>query len=463
MNSKVKPVELIKWIITFLVPIAVSFIPVSEAFTQDLKVFFMITIFVILIIAFEFFDSIIPAIMLPTMYYLSGIVPLNVAFGSWTSSTVWMIMGALLLTAVLEQCGLLNRIAYFCIKACGGTFTGTLYGVLLMGTVISFLTFSNSYVILVTMGVGVCKALKLKPCSKEAALVCMSSMMGAHTVTGFLYNPTFVAFGAAGIEAAMPGKTIEWYDMMLYNGPMVFMCFGIIWLLSVIFKTKNIVLEGDKDYFENEYKALGPMSLGEKKASVILIILMVYLFTSPIHGYDAATGFMTIPYLLFLPGIAVGDVKNASKNINFKVIVFLASCLGIGMVGGALNLSQAVSTLITPMLEGKGTLITLLMMMTCGIFGNLFMTPYAMMSSLSGPFAQVAVDLGLNPIVTVMTLMISTDLVFFPYETTPYVVLYGFGMIAMADYIKLHVMKIIITFIVFAAALVPYWSLLGIL
>ena len=108
----------IGWTISILIPLIIAFIPVSENFTVSLKLFFMITLFMILIIAFELFPLLVSAILLPSLYMVSGIVPASAAFGSWSNTTVWMVLGGLIFSTVLDECGLLKRIAYFVIRNC---------------------------------------------------------------------------------------------------------------------------------------------------------------------------------------------------------------------------------------------------------------------------------------------------------------------------------------------------------
>lgn len=450
---------ILKWLVTLLVPAAICLIPLNEFFTANLRMFFVITVFVIMMVAFEFFEILIPALLLQTLYLLSGIVSVETAYGSWANTTVWMILGALILANVLEECGLLQRIAYWCINKCGGTFTGTMYGIFLTGVVISTITFGNGFIIMVTMAYGVCLAMNLKK-STASALVCFMGMLGGETTCCFLYNPGYLSLGVAGIQQFIPDFFVNWYIMLIYQWPLLILCLFIIWLFSKVYKTKNIAFDGGKEYFRKVYAELGPMTGKEKKALVILSILIVYLVTCPIHGYSDAYGFMLIPYLLFLPGIRVGSFETVRKT-NFSIIFFIASCFSIGMVGTALGVGDLISHLVSPILQGKSTLFSLLVMLSFGVFANLFMTPFAMMAGLSAPFAQVALDLGINPLASVMTLMTATDMVFFPHEVAPYLVVYGFGLISMKDFITMHGIKTIITYLFFAAVLYPYWILFG--
>lgn len=451
--------NLVKWGISLLVPALIWLIPLSEAYTAELRMFFMITAFIILLIAFDIFDLLVPSLLLPTLYYISGIVPLNVAYASWTNSTVWMILGALVLATVLEECGLLQRIAIWCIRKCGGSFTGALYGIFLAGCVISFITFCQAFIVMMTLTYGVCKAMKLER-SNHSALMCFVGMLGGITTCTFIYNPGYLALGEAGIQAIVPGFSVQWYDSYLYNGLCFFLFLGIIYALTKFFKTHEVQFEGGAKYFDAEYEKMGPMSVKEKKALAVVVLLMCYLLTAPLHKLSPALGFMTIPYLLFCPGFKVA-APGCTKKINFSIIVFIASCLGIGVVSSALNAEKLIAASIAPVLDHADPLFALVLMLLMGAFCNLFMTPYAMMGALSMPFAALGNDIGISPLTSVMTLMISTDVIFLPHEVAGCLLMYSFGLISMGNFARIYTFKAVCTVLFFMAVLYPLWKLCG--
>ncbi len=443
-------------------PLSFFLIPITDAYTYELRIFFAITLFCMLCVAFEFFDTIIPAILLPTMYLLSGIAPSEVAFGAWTSNTIWMMLGAMILANALEECGLLARIAYWCVLKCGASYTGVLYGVFIAGTIINFITFCQAFIVMMVLGYGIIVALKLKA-SRESALLCFAIMLGGQGApSSFLYNPGFLALAEEGVRQVIPGFTAVWYEMLFYNGIIFFFFLSLLWGFSRVFKAKDVILEGGKEYFEKAYAELGPLSSKEKISIAVVVILMSYLFTVPWHGYPAAFGFMTLPYILFLPVLKVGTAKALSKT-NFGIFFFMVSCLGIGTVGGELGFGNIISSSITPLLEGAPVLLSLLIMMTCGAAANFFMTPYAMMAGLSYPFAQVGVDLGLNPMAAIMTLVASCDLILFPFQVAPYLLLYGYGMITMREFVSFNIIKILLTVAFFSCVMYPIWNFFGLL
>lgn len=119
----------LQWLITLVVPLIIWLIPVNESFTGEIRLFLVITSFVILMMAFEFFNLLLPSMLLPALYVLSGLVPVNVGYGGYINTIPFLVIGALLLTEVLSEIGLLKRIAFWCILKCGGSFKGTIWGV----------------------------------------------------------------------------------------------------------------------------------------------------------------------------------------------------------------------------------------------------------------------------------------------------------------------------------------------
>lgn len=462
VNINLDKSNLIKWFICLLVPVCIWLTSVNDAinYTADLRMFFVITAFCILLIAFDFFDPLVPAVFLSTAYFLSGIAPMNVAFGSWVNDTVWMILGALLLAKILDECGLLRRIALWSIKRCGGTYNGALYGLFIAGFFVNMITFGNGFIIMLTLGYGVCKAMNLE-LSRESSFICVATVLGALTPLCFIYNSVYNSIAISAIRTLDPAFTIQWYEVPLYLGIIMLpLCFLIIWVFTKLYHTNKFGMEGQKDALAKELSLLPPMSIKEKKVVVIISVLVIYLLAAPLTKMAPAWGFMVIPYLFFLPGINVADAQTCKK-LNWSAMFFMASCLCIGTVSQYLGASKFISLTVTPLLEGHGTLFAFCCLLIFGTIAHLFMPPYAMMAALTMPFIDVGMGLGIKPVASLMTLQLATDMVFFPYEAAASLIMYGFGFMTMKDFLYLSSVKIFITMIAFLALIYPYWHWLG--
>ena len=462
VSEKMNKKDMIKWLITFACCLCIYLIPVGESFTAEIRLFLVFVTLVIMIVAFELLDIIISAIALPTLFVISGLAPAGTAFAPWTYTTIWLIVGTFALTGALEECGLLKRIAFWCIRRCGGTFNGTMYGLMIVGTILAWVTFCNAYMIVISLTYGICRAMGFDR-SKESAVIMMVGSIGITSCMEFVYNPLMMSLMQTGVNIVLPDFTVYWYDQMIIGGPIILFYFLFIFVLTKIYKTKNIKIAGGKEYFEQEYKAMGKLSLQEKKAAVILAILMVYLLSSPLHKIPTDWGFMVLPYVMFLPGINVASAKALTKSMNFGSFCFCVACMSIGSVGGYLGISNLISQGVTPVLDGLGTIPILYVTMIFGMATNMCLTPSAMMTCLPPVIAQVAVDLGMNPMAPLFALYLSCDLVFLPHEVPALLILFTMGLISMGDFIKMSTIKVIVLMVCFGVILVPYWYIIGVL
>lgn len=72
------------------------------------------------------------------------------------------IFGGLIFSVILEQCGLLKRIAYWIIYLFGGSFNGAIFGVFFVGIALNIITFCNGWIVACVLVCGLCKSMNLE-------------------------------------------------------------------------------------------------------------------------------------------------------------------------------------------------------------------------------------------------------------------------------------------------------------
>ena len=452
---------LIKHLISWGIPLILLFIPTGEIYTSAVKWFLILTAWGLLVSAFELMDLYVPSILVPVLYVATGVCDATVAYSSWTTLVVFNIVGAMLLANVLDATGLLRRIAFFIIRKCGGTFNGSVWGLFIAGLVISFITFANGYVVIATLSYGICKALGVSR-NKEAAIVMMSGMLAASTVRMFIYSPVTVGLCTTGAQTVDPSFTISIIDLTIANLPVLVYCILFLWLMMFFGKTKHSNLNGGKEYYDAEYAKMGKTSLDEKKSAVVLVLLIIYIFTQPLHGLNTFYGFIIFPCLLYFPGINVGKSEHV-KQVPFSTVLFVVMCLSIGAVGTQLGIMNMVSAAITPKLANMGTIGSLFGILTMGVIVNLLLTPAAMLAVLPAPIMQICLDLGLSGRAAMYTMIFSTDLVFLPYEYVTFLIFFSFGVLSTGQFIKYHAIKNALFYAFFGIIIIPYWYLIGLI
>lgn len=189
MMEKVRQGNLVKWLISAGMPLLLFLVPTSEVFTSQARMFLVLSVMAILVIAFGLMDMMIPALLLPAEYWVFGVVEkATEAYAGFASVTIWVILGAFVLTIALDECEILKRIALAVIEKLGGSYNATLYAIYIVGVVLGQLCFCSHYFILIGLVFGICQAMKLKPLSKEGAIMMCVGGMAAMNVKTFLYQ-----------------------------------------------------------------------------------------------------------------------------------------------------------------------------------------------------------------------------------------------------------------------------------
>ena len=461
-TSESNHAALIKWIITFALAVAVTLIPTSGYFTEQMRLFFSFTVFFIFILAFELLPTVAAAMLLSTLYIVSGLVPESVALKPWTNTVIFMSLGAFILANVMEEVGLLKRISMWCISKTGGTYTGALYGFLIAGIVLSILTFTRGYIIIATLAFGLCKVFGYeKPC-KESAIIMIVAAVGAFGSSAFIYTPVTLGLLEQGMRL-VPGQEntiLPWYTCIIYNWPQILADFFFVWLLTKLFKTRNFVTQGNgREYFEAELKKLGPLTSEEKHICIVVTVLFIYVLFQPVHGYSLNYAFMVLPYLLFTPALRAGTTKSISR-VNINVLAFMAACMSIGVVGMELGFTPFIKETVLPLLSSLSPGMVLTIVLVVCALANFILSASAMFAALSAPLTQIAISLNLQPVVVMMAIVLGADMYFLPHEVTTLVVIFSFGMMTMRDFILLASIKSAVTFLSFLVLQLPYWYLM---
>ena len=226
---------IIKWAITLLVPLLICFIPLTETYTQTMRLYFVATLFVIFLFAFETVPMLISGLLLPALYVVLGVVPFAVAYSPWTQSTVSMVLGGFLTANICSECGVLERVAYWIVRKCGGSFMKVTIGIFLACLAICWLTFGNGVVIGIVFSYALCKALHYEK-TKEGAIIMTASIMGGALCNHMVYNPLAMGIALPIAQQAAPGLTVSVLDLFIAFWPLAVFSILTLWVYTKMYK-----------------------------------------------------------------------------------------------------------------------------------------------------------------------------------------------------------------------------------
>ena len=451
--------NLIKWAIIFLAPIIVLLIPTSEMFTSQQKIFLAITVWTIMMFAFELVDNYIPCIIMPFMFIIFGVADWSLAFAGWYKSIPWQILGMFLFVNTLIRNGILKRLAYTCLLVTNCTYRGILWGMYLFGLVFNLILPGGSCVAMATFAFAICSALELKQ-SNIAAGITLAGAMGYLMPGFFIYVPS--NFGllisiASSVDASI---TMNFLKFFTHNAVYLLLGFIMVVVVEKMFKPEHEL--NSKDFFREEKKALGKMDREQRLSCVGLLIIFICVVASGFVGFDSTYAFVLVPAVLAFP---IFDVvkREDIDTINFKFVFFIVTCMSIGFVAASTGISKTVVQIILPYMQNMGKVGIIALTWTMGVLANFFLTPLAAMSAFGTSLTEIALSLNMSPYPMLYAFNHGLDQLLFPYEYAIYLVYYSFGMIKMSSFIKFGAVKMLISIIFLMVAAVPYWSLIGLL
>ena len=453
----------VKWVAALFIPLGIQLIPASEAFPAPMREFLVATTFVILLAAFELLPNMLVGLLLPVAYVITGTVPVANALSIWSGSfMIFMIVGGMIFANALDESGLLNRMVLWAGTKGRGSLIKLLFALMAAGLLVMFVSFTNGWMVTLVLCYGVVKALRLEHTS-EGVLIMIVAQIVSTASLNFIYSPVTVGLWGGGVQMVVKDFQMSWWTLTVYNLPLIVIQFLIVYLFYRLYKPARF-LKGGMQYFETEYAKLGRLSTREKKAICLTVLLFLYIFAQPWHKLDMNYGFIIIPMLFFLPGVNVATKQKSLDTVNIGFIIFIASCMSIGSVGAAVGIGPAISKSITPMLEGCPIPIFLFLCIIFGIIMNILMTPSAMQGMFPGPLAALGTGLGISyPLLPFMAMFFANDMVLFPYENAYLLVMFGFGVMSMKDFMKYNIIKIGITLVLYWVLVLPFWYLIGLI
>lgn len=290
-TSSINKGALIKWGINIIIPLILFLIPETDVYTYQVKMFLIVTIAGILMVAFEQVNLMAVSMLFPIGYMVTGLVPMEVAYSAWLQTMPLVVIGGYMIAMVLNRVGLLKRMAYWCFIKVRGSYYGLLYSVFVVGCILNTVTGGNAWVMMAAFTFGLCMGFELGV-SIDSAIIMLVGGLSAGASCMFIYSPYFMnlLWNAANLtlpEGAEPyGAT--WVEFFWQNLPYLIFCLVFIWLLPKIFKPKHKL--PDVSYFKEEYAKLGKMSRDEKIGAILTVLLIIFMLTGNLHGHRSGLG-----------------------------------------------------------------------------------------------------------------------------------------------------------------------------
>jgi solute carrier family 13 (sodium-dependent dicarboxylate transporter), member 2/3/5 len=400
------------------------------------------------------------------LFWALGVVKFPVAFSGFANDTPWFLFAALLIGRIAGKSGLARRLAYSVMLRVGATYPRILLGLIMTDFLLTFIVPSGlaRVVILATIALALIEAFRAEKGSNVAR-----GMFLIMTYTGNLFDKMILA-GAGSITAAgamtkFGGIEVLWGQWLLAFLPCSIITVLAAWRLTLwLYPPEQATLAGGTEFFRTELAKLGPWSLLEKKAALLIGVAILLWVTDFLHHLPPAMIALGIGLFALLPPVEMLD-ENDMRQVNYMPVFFVAAAISMGNVLEATKgldlLTHTVFTRIEPFLGNIFS--TTVIMYWAGFIYHFFLASEISMLGTSMPLVmEFAKSHGMNPLMLGLLWTFSAGGKLFAYQSGVLVLGYSYGYFEARDLIRIGAWLTVVEFLILLLLVPFYWPLIGI-
>lgn len=216
----------------------------------------------------------ITTITMLLLWVVLGRMPFTMAFSSYASATVWLVIGAFCLAATVTKTGLFHRITLGMIRVFSPNFAGQTLALLVVGTLCAPLIPSDAAkaVLGATLAQEMADAMLYPARSGERCGLFMAAFIGFCISSPAFMSGSVFTYSMYGALSPASQASISWLSWLAAMLPWLLIILTASYLLIILTASppKGSV-RITREYAREEYAKLGPMRGEEKKALLLLV------------------------------------------------------------------------------------------------------------------------------------------------------------------------------------------------
>jgi anion transporter len=458
------PWPLLSFAVSVLVPLGVWFAPLGLA-PQTQHAFAIIS-FMVLAWMTQAMEFAIAGFVGCFLFWALGVVKFPVAFSGFANDTPWFLFAALLIGRVAGKSGLARRLAYSVMLRVGATYSRILLGLIITDFLLTFIVPSGlaRVVILATIALALIEAFRAEKGSNVAR-----GMFLIMTYTGNLFDKMILA-GAGSITAAgamtkFGGIEVLWGQWLLAFLPASIITVLAAWRITLwLYPPEQTTLTDGAQFFRTELAKMGPWSVLEKKAALLIAVAISLWVTDFLHHLPPAMIALGVGLFALLPPVGMLD-ESDMRHVNYMPVFFVAAAISMGNVLEATKglevLTSSVFAHIEPFLGNIFS--TTVIMYWAGFIYHFFLASEISMLGTSMPLVmEFAKAHGMNPLMLGLLWSFSAGGKLFAYQSGVLVLGYSYGYFEARDLLRIGAWLTVVEFLILLPLVAFYWPLIGI-
>ncbi len=464
LKSKLNDENKQKWIfisIAIAIFCIIALLPTPEGLSQmgqyALAVFaFTITLWITRPVSFPMIFFFIAVLLVGT-----GVLTPENAFQGAGSTTIFFLLGAIILAFSLNKYNLDKRIALSFLKRFGSKPSSFLFGTILISSTLSMMMPAHGVVaLLIPITLSVLRASKQEMIGtnfSKAILLSLaygSSIGSMGTLLGGARNPL-----AISIFYQNTGEMISFLDWFIAAIPIVLiMIFFVYLILKYFYPLEQIDMNDLKIFLESEVKKMGSLSFGEMK--VIFFLIFAFILWST---FGTIIGMATVA--VFIAGLlGVTNTLNwedVENKLPWGIIFLYAGAITLAFsltdTGASSFLAQTLINFVS-----INPILVILMVVTLTIFLSEVMSNSAATGTILPIALTIFTSLGLSAKMGMYVVALpSAFALMFIIGTPGSAMVYDTGFLKVRDFIKPGLTLNVIGIAVFMTIGLGWWKIIG--
>lgn len=390
---------------------------------------------------------------------LLGIAKPEVIFSGFTSGTLWLVLGGLVIAEAVRMTGLGERIARAALGTRVWTYPQLVTAAVLVAVALAFLMPATvgRILLLVPILSAVAERHGLPPGSPGhngvlfavivASFQCGTAILPANA-------PNLVLAGAA---ETLYGVNLIYAEYLWAQFPVMGIIKGalIVAIVCWMFPASTRAAGSAAD--------LKPMSGNEKRLAAILLVSLALWATDFLHGIRPGWIGLGAAVVAMLPRVGAVPVTLFQERVKFSSFFYIGAVLGLGAVMLDTGLSKAFGDALLQVvrLERGADAANFIMLCVLATLASMIVTnpaQPALLSPLAGTFAEAA---GWPIQAALMTMAVGFSTLLLPYQAPPVVVGMQQGGLKVRDALRLTVPLALISVFLLIPVHYLWWRVIG--
>jgi sodium-dependent dicarboxylate transporter 2/3/5 len=451
-------------ILCVIVPLVIWFSPIE--LTPQIKHGFAIVAFMVIAWITQATEFALAGFIGCFLFWALGVVRFDIAFSGFANDTAWFLFAAMLIGLIASKSGLARRLAFTVMLRVGITYPRILLGLIITDFLLTFIVPSGlaRVVILASIALALVEAYQAVRGSNIAR-----GMFLILTYTGNIFDKMILAgagsITAAGLMQKVGGVEVLWGVWLFAFLPCSIVTVLVAWRLTLwLYPPEQTAFAPDKAYFQNALEKMGPWSLAETKAAILITCAILLWVTDFLHHIPPTTVALGVGLFALLPHVGVLEADDM-RRLNYMPVFFVAEAVSMGNVLEATKgldvLTNGVFHWIEPLLTNIFS-ITAVLYWVAFFYHFLLASEISMLATSMPLVMEYAKTHGLNPLQLGLIWTFAAGGKLFAYQSGVLIVGYSYGYFEARDLVKIGAWLTVVEFVVLMLLVPFYWPLLGI-